>query len=213
MLSFLLNLFYPPKCPGCGRLVSVHGQWCDACLLRVWHPRLLNCPASLRYLDGCYALTDYHGSARRILHDLKYRGKESRAASCQYFLARFPWQERLQAVDFVVPVPLSPEKKEKRGYNQVDLIFQPWAEKHWSWQDILQRRRLTQSQWRLKREERQHNVQHAFSVRPGVDVAGKHILLVDDIFTTGATLDACAQALKQKKAASVTGLVIASGAP
>lgn len=212
MLSFFLNILYPPKCPGCGRLAAAPGDWCDACLAQVWHPRLLNRSASIRYLDGCYALADYRGAVRRILHDLKYRGRENQAAACQYFLRRFPWPERLRPMDLAVPVPLSPEKQARRGFNQVELIFKPWAERFWPWQDILQRRRLTKSQWQLSRSERKKNVQQAFSVKETAGIAGKHILLLDDIFTTGATLEACAKALKQKKAASVTGMVIASGA-
>ena len=78
---------------------------------------------------------------------------------------------------------------------------------------LLQRLRPTKVQWQLRRDERTENVHNAFAVKETIDVDKKHILLVDDIFTTGATLEACAHALKQKGAASVTGLVIASGAP
>ena len=78
---------------------------------------------------------------------------------------------------------------------------------------LLQRLRPTKVQWQLRRDERTENVHDAFAVKETIDVDKKHILLVDDIFTTGATLEACAHALKQKGAASVTGLVIASGAP
>ena len=77
----------------------------------------------------------------------------------------------------------------------------------------MQRLRPTKVQWQLRRDERTENVHDAFAVKETIDVGKKHILLVDDIFTTGATLEACAHALKQKGAASVTGLVIASGAP
>lgn len=77
----------------------------------------------------------------------------------------------------------------------------------------MQRLRPTKVQWQLCRDERKENVHDAFAVKETVPVQGKHILLVDDIFTTGATLEACAQALTKKGATSVTGLVIASGAP
>ena len=110
-------------------------------------------------------------------------------------------------------MPLAPEKLQRRGFNQAEALFRDWASARWNWCDALQRLRPTKVQWQLRRDERTENVHDAFAVKETIDVDKKHILLVDDIFTTGATLEACAHALKQKGAASVTGLVIASGAP
>ena len=115
--------------------------------------------------------------------------------------------------DIAVPVPLSLTRLRKRGYNQSEFIFHSWAETFTVWSDVLQRRRATRSQWKLSRLERAENVADVFSVKYGMAVQGKTILLVDDIYTTGATLEACARALKRKGAARVTGLVIASGTP
>ena len=115
--------------------------------------------------------------------------------------------------DIAVPVPLSLTRLRKRGYNQSEFIFHSWAEAFTVWSDVLQRRRATRSQWKLSRLERAENVADVFSVKYGMAVQGKTILLVDDIYTTGATLEACARALKRKGAARVTGLVIASGTP
>jgi ComF family protein len=105
------------------------------------------------------------------------------------------------------------KKLQRRGFNQAEALFRDWASARWTWCDALQRLRPTKVQWQLRRDERTENVHDAFAVKETIDVDKKHILLVDDIFTTGATLEACAHALKQKGAASVTGLVIASGAP
>ena len=207
-----LQLLYPAHCPGCGQTVPRQGQWCPACWNRVWHPRKLNHSHAIRFLDGCYCLVDYRGAVRHVLHDLKYNGAKRQAAACQSFLRQFPWMPRLKQNDVVMPVPLAPEKYKERGFNQTELIFRPWAETCWQWADGLQRIRHTDAQWQLSRQERSTNVKRAFEVKGSFSASQKHILLVDDIYTTGMTMEACAKALKEKGAASVTGLVIASGA-
>lgn len=208
----LWQLLYPAYCPGCGTSVSRHGQWCGPCLGSIWNPRRINRSREITHLDGCYCLADYRGAMRHILHRIKYNGDLKYDKACQTLLYQFPWMKRLSAIDMVMPVPLFPEKEKSRGFNQAALIFQPWAETYWPWCDGLQRVRMTEAQWQLARQERKSNVKRAFEVKDSVSVSGKHILVVDDIYTTGITLDACARALKEKKAASVTGLVIASGA-
>ena len=150
---------------------------------------------------------------RRLIHDIKYKGREGKCQACRVLLERFPWPERLKAIDMVVPVPLAPEKMKSRGFNQVESLFKTWADDHYRWADILQRLRPTDAQWNLPRSQRSENVHRAFGLRETADVKNKHILLVDDIFTTGATLEACAKALKREGAEEVIGLVMASGAP
>ena len=194
-------------------MVARDGDWCPSCLAAVWHPWRINRPAAVKHLAACYCLADYRGAMRHILHDIKYNGKEGKCRACRTLLDRFPWPERFGRIDLVVPVPLAPEKLQRRGFNQAESLFRDWAGKRWTWCDALQRLRPTKVQWQLRRDERTENVHNAFAVKETIDVGKKHILLVDDIFTTGATLEACAHALKQKGAASVTGLVIASGAP
>jgi ComF family protein len=164
------------------------------------------------HLDGCYALADYHGAMRRVLHRLKYERALKYDAACRNLLEQFPWPQRLAPVNLVVPVPLSAQRLAQRGFNQTEAIFRPWAEANWLWQDALERIRPTEAQWSLSRQERIMNLKRAFRVKDSFCVTHKHILLVDDIYTTGVTLDECAAALKRKGAASVTGLVMASGA-
>ena len=198
LLTLITNLFYPPTCPACGILMKRDGDWCPSCLASVWHPRRINRSRQLKALDACYCLADYDGAMRRLIHDIKYKGREGKCQACRVLLERFPWPERLKAIDMVVPVPLAPET---------------WADDHYRWADILQRLRPTDAQWHLPRSQRSENVHRAFGLRETADVKNKHILLVDDIFTTGATLEACAKALKREGAEEVIGLVMASGAP
>lgn len=209
--SWLLNLLYPPRCPGCGTAAERHGQWCAACLGKIWRPRRLPRKQG-SCLDACYCLCDYRGPVRTMLQRLKYdRAVKYERASFE-LLTQFPWMERLQHIHYAVPVPLAPEKERQRGFNQAEVLFRAWAEKHWLWRSGLQRVRPTQAQWHLDKAGRADNVKRAFEVKGSFDIQNKHILLVDDIYTTGTTMEACAQALKKKGAAGVTGLVIASGA-
>ena len=174
--EWLLNLLYPPRCPGCGAAVSRHGQWCSSCFGAVWRPRRLARKRESR-LAACYCLCDYRGPVRTMLQRLKYDGAVR-----------------------------------KRGFNQSEVLFRSWAEQRWPWKDGLQRVRSTQAQWHLDKADRADNVKRAFEVKGSFEVRGKHILLVDDIYTTGTTMEACAYALHKKGAASVTGFVVASGA-
>ena len=209
--EWLLNLLYPPRCPGCGTAVSRHGQWCFSCFGAVWRPRRLQRKRGSR-LAACYCLCDYRGPVRTMLQRLKYDGAVRYERAAEELLMQFPWPEQLRHIDCVVPVPLAPEKERKRGFNQSEVLFRSWAERCWPWKNGLQRVRSTQAQWHLDKADRADNVKRAFEVKGSFDVRGKHILLVDDIYTTGTTMEACAYALHKKGAASVTGFVVASGA-
>jgi ComF family protein len=117
----------------------------------------------------------------------------------------------LASVSLAVPVPLHKSKEKQRGFNQTELIFRDWLQTRGIvMQNVLLRTRATRPMYQLSAEERQHNLQGAFRVKEGTALAGKRILLVDDIMTTGATLYACARELRQSGAASVTAIVLAS---
>lgn len=204
------NIIYPPRCPGCGASVPVQGEWCDTCTAGIFHFRMIDGSRRSLGLDGCYALADYTGAVRRALSRLKYNGKVHYGPAFHYMLERFPWPERIATCDLVVPVPLYPLKEKKRGFNQNDIIFRPWAESHrLKWAEALQRVRPTASQYSLDREERRENIQRAFAIKSSFCRVQGHILLVDDIYTTGATMQTCAAVLKRKGAKKVTGLAIA----
>lgn len=95
-----------------------------------------------------------------------------------WMAATAPWPDVLHA-DWAVPVPLSPERYEKRGYNQTEVIFRPWIESYAGWYDCLQRVRTTEAQWHLSRSERAANLHKAFSLQYGRPVRGKKILLLE----------------------------------
>ncbi len=115
------------------------------------------------------------------------------------------------AADMVVPVPLHRDRERERGYNQADLIARPLAKRlklpHKA--VLLVRTRPRPDKQVLSMEERWESVRGAFATRPGSQVDKQRVLLVDDVLTTGATLDACARALREAGAKSVIGLTVA----
>ncbi|MGH9742239.1 MAG: ComF family protein [Candidatus Acidiferrum sp.] len=120
----------------------------------------------------------------------------------------------LLAADVVVPVPLHRDRERERGYNQAGLISKPLARRldlpHQA--VLLMRTRPRPKKQILSLEERWESVRGAFATRPGSQVDNKRVLLVDDVMTTGATLDACARALLESGAKSVLGLTVARAA-
>ena len=121
------------------------------------------------------------------------------------------WLTQEMRGELLVPVPLHPQREAKRGYNQAALlavalgeeIGLPVAEQ------ALQRVRNTASQTKLTRQERRVNVNAAFEMKTGADFQGKHVVLVDDVATTGATLEACAITLLQGGAKNVSAFTLA----
>jgi len=113
--------------------------------------------------------------------------------------------------DVVVPVPLHPERRRERGYNQAELIARPLAKKLGLKLGafLLVRTKPRPAQLVLSRSEHWKSVRGAYATRPGVRVDKLRVLLVDDVLTTGATLDACSRVLKRAGAASVLGLTVA----
>jgi ComF family protein len=153
------------------------------------------------------------GPVREGIHHLKYSNNTAIAPLlARYLVAAFfqpPWPQLRGRIDAVAPVPLHAERLRERGYNQAELLARAFCRQvklplrpHW-----LQRQRLTQSQVGLRAQERQENVADAFRAHPAV--RGKSLLLIDDVYTTGATLNACAAAAQAAGAANVFALALA----
>jgi competence protein ComFC len=151
---------------------------------------------------------------RALLHQFKYGGQSFLALPLAHWLAEHLTDERLSSPrpDLLVPVPLHWWKQWRRGFNQAELLaFELQKLSQIPLQKALRRVRGTGSQTQLRREERLQNLHRAFQIRPRSGVAGRHVLLIDDVLTTGATLDACARELHRAGAASVRALAVARG--
>lgn len=217
-----VDWLFPPCCGGCDRSGS---RWCEVCdqsvhLLQPPYCRICSeptngaelCRRCRKQLPGFASLRSwaiFEGPVKNALHKLKYRRDLSLGLVFGQRLARL-YRRLGWAVDLVVPVPLGKEREAERGYNQAALMARPLAlECGLNYSPIALRRvRETQSQVGLTWEERQDNVRGAFLARRAL-VQGKRVMLVDDVATTGSTLDACAQALREAEAQQVFALTLA----
>ncbi len=155
----------------------------------------------------------YDGAGARMIQRLKYEGQRYIARTLGRLMADAYNQNEWALPDLLVPVPLHPKRRRKRGYNQSDLLCRelsailtaPYDEK------ALTRIRNTRTQTGLNREERLENMDGAFTLGKGFDPAGMRILLIDDVCTTGATLYECAKVLLGSGAEDVRALVAAHG--
>lgn len=207
----LLDLFYPNLCLACdAHLPAGKEQICLFCQHRL--PRtdyhLVNENPFLERFWGRlplqHATSLYHfnkgGRVQRLIHQLKYHYRPEIGFHLGWLHGLMLRDTVLyQSVDLIVPVPLHPKKRHARGYNQSDQYARGLSEGMqvpWSG-TVLSRNAFTGTQTQKSRIERLNNVEGAFVLtRPGA-VAHRHILLVDDVITTGATLEACGLAILQ----------------
>lgn len=212
-MKAFLDLLYPCSCPGCGRKTEEEAPWCEDCIRLFWHPRLLSRSHS-DFLEGCYTCCQYDGALRESILRLKYHGDQGWKGTYTMLLSRFPWWERLTGCSLAVPIPLSRSHEQKRGYNQCDIIFQHFMEERGFLYapGLLVRLRNTKTQSALTLPERRENIRRAFHCARGVHLKGETVLLLDDVYTTGATMKEAARELRRGGASSVIGLTLASGA-
>lgn len=213
----VFDFLFPPRCPACGAYVESRGGWCPACLAAALCVRRL--PLSVehsRVLAGAWAFGLYHGALRELLLPLKFRKRRDGLAAIHSFLSAanesLPLADRTPGI--VVPVPLFAEKEKERGGNQTEMIFRGWlTAQGWIWRNALIRTRATAPQYGLSAAQRAENIKGAFSVADDLiaaEIVGKPVLIVDDIFTTGATIAECARVLRKAGASEVAAWTLAS---
>jgi ComF family protein len=215
--SAALDLAFPAACAGCGR----EGEpLCIACRPSL-DARLdlpggtpiglpADLPLPLLQLEWC---APFAGPVRAALHQLKYAGERRLAGPLGEAVAR-RWNRVGRGATVVVPVPVHGQRERSRGYDQAALIAETAAARlGLPFVRALERHRATIAQFELDRDARSSNVAGAFRVAsssPGPSmVAGRWVLLVDDVVTTGATLAACAEALETAGAVAVSAIAVA----
>ena len=216
-----LDLVFPPRCGGCGSGGSFLCPACAAALQPALPPRCLRCwrpganPCDECELTpppfaGLRAAFVHDGNARTLVHALKYRGLTALAAPMAVLLAEMVRRQAIGA-DWVVPVPLSGRRRRTRGYNQAEVLAKELAREldlPLDRRALVRRRHSPAQATSVDVSERRRNVADAFAVR-GAAFEGATILLVDDVTTTGATLAACATALRGAGAGVVWGITFA----
>ena len=199
-----LSLLAPDVCAGCDARIGILRVFCPGCAVTL-------VPAA-EGRAGELAAFAYGGALVPALTSFKYGGRLDRARPLSHLLLGAIAPLRLDPPAVVVPVPLHPSRLRLRGYNHAALLAAPVARALGARFAplALVRLRDTPAQATLDRSARIENVERAFGARPGGGgVAGERVLLVDDVRTTGATLRACANALREAGAAEVASLVVA----
>ena len=158
--------------------------------------------------DAVYSFGSYEGPLRELIHLFKYAKVESLAHPLGRMLAdAVPLDERF---DVAIAMPMHWRKRWQRGFNQAELLSEEAAKRYGLKLSLcLRRKRATKAQAGLSESERKQNLKDSFFVSKPQEVAGKHVLLIDDVFTTGSTLRAATAALKEAGAARVVALTLA----
>lgn len=200
-------------CPACVARFAQPATRCQRCALRV--PKGVTvCGTCLRSpppLDACLAAVDYAYPWANALSDFKFRGDPGWTDSLASLLRNTPGvEDAVTAADRVVPIPLSTDRLRTRGFNQSALLAQRLAGSKTDSETLL-RLHSTEAQSGLPRAQRLRNLQGAFAVEPARarDLRGQRIVLLDDVMTTGATLEAAALPLRQAGATHIIGVVLA----
>ncbi len=227
----LLDLFFPPLCVSCQDWLKDSSVFfCETCE-RLWPSLQTPCcslccrpfssPVEESHLCGdclmepppyrkLHAVARYEGILHDLLVQFKFQGKERLIKPLGQKLRLYLGQTQIEC-DLVLPVPLHPSRLRERGFNQSLLLAQVVASEL---QVPLERRLLfktkaTAPQTSLKGDDRRKNLRNVFDVRDKDRIQGKRILMIDDVFTTGATMKEVAQILKKAGASQVEGLVLA----
>ncbi|MGI9132905.1 MAG: ComF family protein [Rhodoferax sp.] len=202
-----------PVCDACVAQFAQPLPRCRTCALAL-PAGLTQCGACLRSpppLDACLCALPYAYPWSSLVAEFKFRQHPGWASQFALLLRSAPWVEpALEQADWLLPMPLSRERLQERGYNQSQLLAEALEPGKIQAATLL-RIRHTPPQSSLPRAERLRNVQHAFAVDPlrGQAMRGRRVVLVDDVMTSGASLYAAAQMLRQAGAAHITGLVLA----
>ena len=217
----LIDALFPPRCGGC----QADGMlWCDACQAnleyvqpptcdRCGEPHTIGlctkCRAQPLQIESIHSVVIFQDKIRHAIHRFKYERLSGLADPLGDLLAT-GWRAQQLVADWLVPVPLHAARQRERGYNQSELLARRLSQRI----DVpytataLSRTRLTAVQMTLDAAQRKANVAGAFATSDG-RMRGARVVVIDDVCTTGATLDACAAALFVMGAASVVGLTVA----
>lgn len=219
-----VDILFPPSCAGCGKWGE---RYCRTCFAntRTISPKICQtcgeplrqnnvsicerCRSSDIFFTAVRSWALFEDPLKKAIHNLKYQRNialgEVLARPLAKFLAETDWN-----IDQITAVPLDHDRKQERGYNQSVLLARPlgWLTKIPFNQKVITRVRKTRPQVGLSREERAENMDRAFSCRSEL-VNRKTILVIDDVITTGSTINSCSKALIESGAEKVFGLTLA----
>lgn len=222
MFNDFIALIYPRNCVACGNSLYKHEeQLCNYCYLNLpktnFHKQQGNPVDALFYgrtplmLASSFYLFVKKGSVQKVLHAIKYKHNKDLAVLVGIWYAEDLKHSVISTADFIIPVPLHSKKFKIRGYNQSEEFASGLCEGlniplNTS---VLKRKEFTQTQTKKSKYERWENVEDVFELNNPDVFRNKHIVLVDDVITTGATIEACCQLLHQIEGIKISVLSIA----
>lgn len=218
IVAHVVDAVWPARCAGCGH----RGAWvCDECRPKItllsppWCERCgipndshCRCVELSPAIANARAAAVYSGWMRRAIQLMKYENEPARIPGLAEMMA--PLALGLPDFDALVPMPLHGSRRRRRGYNQAELLaVHLGAHINRPVSRCLTRTRLTRQQVGLDAESRRQNVAGAFGAALAIDISGQRLLLIDDVMTTGSSLNACAEVLRAAGAAWVGTLTLA----
>jgi ComF family protein len=222
----ILQLFFPHLCAGCGSdLLNEESSLCLSCAADLPETNFFAHPGNpvekmmwgrLPFVDAAagYYFTK-ESLMQRLIHQFKYNGNKELGLQLGRMIGKYIVQSGRFNADILVPLPLYPEKEKKRGYNQATLLCEGMADVMGVpvVKNAIIRGKYTETQTKKGRTERWQNMEGKFVLQDSGAVEDKHVLLVDDVITTGATAEACGiELLKgENTRLSIAMLCIASG--
>jgi ComF family protein len=237
-LASLLELFLPRQCAGCRKvwLHSEQGFWCEDCLDDLpWIESPLcpqcgrpfpkspsapdhlcgDCLQSVFIFDGARSAVHHAGVVRRRIHQMKFGGQLHWVPPLADLLVTLYRRKASPFADVIFPVPLHLKRLRQRGFNQSGLLAKVLGRRVGLpvRYDVLVRKFWTEPQTRLNRVQRLANVKDAFHVPDSGTVKGRRVVIIDDVYTTGTTLNECAKTLKSAGAAAVHALTVCRALP
>lgn len=210
-LSAVINLIFPPRCVLCGEITRSAGEICKACAQEIpcIHAKKCIYVPDAGQTIVCAVPYAYDGKVRQSIIRFKFYGQ---TRSADFFGAQIAGEllENAAEFDFITAVPISAQRRKLRGYNQSELIARAAAKQlKLPYFECLVKITDNKEQHKLSQKERRNNVHGAYKLIKNNEIYGKHILLLDDIVTTGATLCECAEVLFKGGAKAVACAAIA----
>lgn len=214
MFKDFINLIYPQPCLACGDILGKHeDSICTSCIVNLpktnYHLHYENPLNKIFWgrvsieMVAAYYYFNKGNKVQNLLHQLKYKGANNVGEKVGLLYGyELLESNNFNDIDFIVPVPLHPKKLKKRGYNQSESFAIGLAQslKKEVLTNLLLRIVNSETQTKKSRFNRWENVSTIFTISNSTNIEGKHILLVDDVITTGATIEGCAQLLVQRNA-------------
>lgn len=233
-LSEISDALFPPLCSACSEVLTDTQEkvFCRDCSRQIHYIAGSHCPvcgiifpdspAGNHFCSSCtenkphYAFARaalaYEGILLDVIHQFKYGGNLTKGKALAFLLSDFDFPDMdWQTFDMILPVPLHFRRLRTRGFNQSMILARALGKKHQVSVDfsLLKRHKLTLTQTGLDKKEREKNIRGAFEVSDPGQIKSKSIVLVDDVYTTGATINECAKTLKKAGAGRVAVITLA----